>query len=83
MVTEIVVKPTLGRRIRIAREKRGITQIRLGSLLIPPKSGITIADIEAGRSQATWQTVIQIARVLEENPDYFTDEACPECRREY
>lgn len=76
-------KTPIGRRIKLARENSDTSQVRLGALLDPPKSGSAIADIEAGKSAVTWDTVMQVSRVLEVPIDFFTELYCPECLRTY
>ncbi|ABC24138.1 XRE family transcriptional regulator [Rhodospirillum rubrum] len=52
----------IGRKIRTLRERRGLTQSQLASLL--GKSGETISNFERGKVVTSIQTLDQMAKVL-------------------
>jgi len=55
----------LGRRILDMRRKRGITQEKLGSLLDPPSTRASIANIETGKQRVLAHTLVQLAQALQ------------------
>jgi len=55
----------LGRRISAIRHQRGMTQDRLGSLLIPPSTRASIANIENGKQRVLVHTLLQLAEALQ------------------
>jgi transcriptional regulator with XRE-family HTH domain len=67
----------VGRRIRDHRNKAGITQERLGSLLSPPTTRVSVANIEGGNQRILSHTLVQLAAalnvevtdILPQNPD--------------
>ena len=57
----------IGNRIRKAREKKGLTQMKLAEFV--DLSTIAIFNIESGKSSPNLKNIIQIARVLEVSID--------------
>lgn len=62
--------PEIGKRIRIRREERGITQEELASKL-GYKSKTTIAKIENGTNDIVQSKVIEFAQALDTTPAYL------------
>jgi transcriptional regulator with XRE-family HTH domain len=54
----------LGRRIHTARERAGLTQQQLGSLLAPPVTRASIANIESGKQRVLCHTLVGIGQAL-------------------
>lgn len=57
-----IVKISIGCGIKRMREKRGLSQERLGDLVAV--SGVTISNIENGRKDCTLALGVQIAQAL-------------------
>lgn len=53
-----------GYQLRCLRRSRGLTQIQVGALLWPPRSGAAVSDIERGVTLVTVELLAQFARVL-------------------
>lgn len=66
------MKDVISRRLKAAREKKGLTQAQLSELL-GFKDRQTIAAIETGNRNLTAEELLSAMRVLGENLDYFTD----------
>jgi transcriptional regulator with XRE-family HTH domain len=54
----------LGRRLRLQRDRKHVTQQQLGSLLDPPTTRASIANIEAGKQRVLAHTLVQLAHAL-------------------
>jgi transcriptional regulator with XRE-family HTH domain len=54
----------VGHRIRDHRNKAGMTQERLGRLLSPPTTRVSIANIEGGNQRILSHTLVQLAAAL-------------------
>ena len=54
----------VGRRVRDHRKKAGITQERLGRLLSPPTTRVSVANIEGGNQRILSHTLVQLAAAL-------------------
>ena len=54
----------LGRRIQKAREHAGLTQQQLGSLLQPPVTRASIANIESGKQRVLCHTLAGIGQAV-------------------
>ena len=68
----------LGRRIRAARERAGLTQSELGAAL--DKTGGQIGKVETGRSGLLWAALAEAARALRVSSDWLiglTDDPTP------
>ena len=59
----------LGRRIALARTRRGMTQEQLGRALEPQLTRASIANVEQGKQRMLVHTLVQVARALEVRPD--------------
>lgn len=66
------MKDLIGRRIKAAREKKGLKQAELSEKL-GFKDRQTIAAIEAGNRNLTAEELVRIVEVLGEEVDYFFD----------
>jgi transcriptional regulator with XRE-family HTH domain len=60
---------SLGKRVRLARIARGLTQQQLAALVYITQSGIS--DIEKDISEPRWTLMLAIIRVLKCEIDYF------------
>lgn len=60
----------LGRRIRAAREAKGLRQAALARLL-NLKSRVSLCEYESGRKEPSLSTVILIASALDVTTDYL------------
>lgn len=56
---------SLGRRLQDSRKARGLTQEQLGTLLKPPLTRASIANIEAGKQGVLVHTLVQLAGALQ------------------
>jgi transcriptional regulator with XRE-family HTH domain len=56
---------TLGSHIQQARERRKMTQERLGRALTPPSTRASIANIENGKQRVLVHTLAQLADTLD------------------
>lgn len=66
------MKDVISRRLRAAREKKGLTQAQLSELL-GFKDRQTIAAIESGSRNVTAEELLDLIRVFGVDLDYFTD----------
>ena len=66
------MKDLIGRRLKAAREKKGLKQAELSEQL-GFKDRQTIAAIEAGNRNLTAEELVRIVEVLGEDVDYFFD----------
>ena len=66
------MKDVISRRLKAAREKKGLTQAQLSELL-GFKDRQTVAAIETGNRNLTAEELLSAMRVLGEDLDYFTD----------
>jgi transcriptional regulator with XRE-family HTH domain len=60
---------TLGQRIHDLRNQRRFTQEYLGTLIVPPLTRASIANIEAGKQGVLTHTFVSIARALDVAPE--------------
>ncbi len=60
---------SLGKRVRLARTARGLTQQQLAALVYVTQSGIS--DIEKDISEPRWTLMLAIIRVLNCEISYF------------
>lgn len=63
----------LGARIQILRDRRGLSQERLGRLLSPSVTRTSIANIEAGKQRLLAHTLWQLARILDARPEELVE----------
>lgn len=63
--------PTLGSRLRQAREERGLLQSELAELADVSQS--TISDTEADRSTPDGARLVRLARALGKTAEYLVD----------
>jgi transcriptional regulator with XRE-family HTH domain len=63
----------LGERIQDLREKRGLSQDKLGQLLSPRMTRASIANIEAGKQRVLSHTLWQMAKALGVGPVELVD----------
>lgn len=66
------MKDIISRRLKAAREKKGLTQAQLSELL-GFKDRQTVAAIETGNRNLTAEELLSVIRVLGVDLDYFTD----------
>jgi transcriptional regulator with XRE-family HTH domain len=58
----------LGRRIQAVRKRQGITQDQLGQALRPPRTRVSVANVEAGNQRILAHTLVQLAEALKVEP---------------
>lgn len=63
----------VGRRIREARSKLGLSQTDLGQRLSRPRSHVAVSDIERGKTKLDIEELAEIARLLDQPLSYFTE----------
>lgn len=63
----------VGRRVRQAREERGLSQTALGRLLTPPRTHVAISDIERGKTKLDAEELTIFARLLDKSVAYFVE----------
>jgi Zn-dependent peptidase ImmA (M78 family)/transcriptional regulator with XRE-family HTH domain len=66
------MKPIIARRLKAAREARGLTQQELSDQL-GFKDRQTLAAIEAGLRKVSAEELVQVIKILGRDLDYFTD----------
>jgi transcriptional regulator with XRE-family HTH domain len=54
----------LGKRISEVRERRGLSQARLGEMLKPPVTRGSIANVESGKQRVLAHTLVDLAAAL-------------------
>ncbi len=59
----------IGDLIRSARQKKGISQATLGSIMNPPRTGTSIGHIERGNTGILLHVLLEIAQKLEVKPE--------------
>lgn len=69
----MITHDEVGRRIREARSKLGISQTELGQLLSRPRSHVAISDVERGKTKLDIEELAEFARILEQPLGYFTE----------
>ena len=67
----MTTRDEVGRRIRQAREDLGISQAELGRRLKRARSHAAVSDMERGEVKLDIEELADLARVLEQNLDYF------------
>lgn len=55
----------IGRRLREAREAKGLTQAALGAELLPPRSHSAVSDIERGKTKLNVDELTVVAALLD------------------
>ena len=68
----MITNEEVGRRIRQAREEKGLLQSDLGRLLSRPRSHAAVSDIERGKTRLDLEELSEIARLLGKPLDFFT-----------
>jgi transcriptional regulator with XRE-family HTH domain len=63
-----------GPRLRELREARGWTQLELAGRAVPPMTREGVAQLETGRREPAWRTVLALCQALGVTPDGFTQE---------
>ena len=71
----------IGNRIREARERKGLTQMKLAEFV--DLSTIAIFNIESGKSSPNLKNIIQIAKVLEVSIDALVADKIEELSKAY
>lgn len=67
----MVTHADVGRRIKAAREERGLSQGALGRLLAPPRSHAAVSDIERGKTRLDVEDIAQLATILGRDLSFF------------
>ncbi len=57
-----------GKRVRLHRDRLGLTQTDVANRLFPPVTRAHVANIESAKSQVLAHTVCQLARILKIKP---------------
>lgn len=71
----MLTKREIGKKIRTARQEKGLSQGQLGSSLQPIRSHAAISDIERGITDVTITDLSAIANRLNKPLSYFTGSA--------
>lgn len=61
----------IGRRVREARESKGMSQGKLGELMSRKRTHAAISDVERGKTALQLAELHEVARILEKEPEYF------------
>lgn len=61
----------IGRRIRHAREEKGLSQADLGRLMSRQRSYAAISDLERGKTALASDELVELARILDRDVSYF------------
>jgi transcriptional regulator with XRE-family HTH domain len=71
----------LGRRISDARERRGLSQAKLGEMLKPPVTRASIANVESGKQRVLAHTLVDLAAALGISVADLIPDALPQAER--
>jgi len=63
----------IGRRIKFARVKAGLTQGELGGKLDPIRSDVAIGYMEKGKSRVYLVDILRIAELTDQSVTFFMD----------
>lgn len=67
----MITNDEVGRRIRQAREEKGLLQADIGRRMTRPRSHAAISDMERGKTKIDVQDLAEIARLLGKEVEYF------------
>ena len=70
-VQQSINYPAIGERVKKEREKKGLSQTQLGSLLRNPMSATAISLYESGEREVSIEVLTDISKILEVPLEYL------------
>lgn len=67
----MATRENIGRRVRQAREERGLSQTELGRSLSRPRTHVAISDLELGKVKLDAEELGEIASILKKDISFF------------
>jgi transcriptional regulator with XRE-family HTH domain len=71
----VVTRNEVGRRVRQAREEKGLSQTELGRMMSRPRSHTAVSDIERGAVRLDVEELMELAILLGKDIAYFVEPA--------